>query len=101
MKCFRCLQPGNKSNECPSRHQAQLLEGNEEAEPVELEAVLEEEIEELLADDGEPIVCVMEKWLIAPRKPIDIQRHRLFHSKCTINRKVFVLVIDIVDAQRT
>ncbi|XP_020695883.1 uncharacterized protein LOC110109255 [Dendrobium catenatum] len=80
--------PGHKSNECPTRHQAQWLEGFDETEQVEPKVEAEEEIEELVADDGEPIVCVVEKLLIAPRKPIVNQRHNLFRSKCTINGKV-------------
>ncbi|PKU86669.1 RNA-directed DNA polymerase [Dendrobium catenatum] len=94
IKCFRCLQPGHKSNECPTRPQLQLAEGEEELSQTELLEDVEEGIEELGADEGVPVLGVLEKLLLAPRRPIETQRHSLFRTKCTINDKVCDLVID-------
>ncbi|KAI0515984.1 hypothetical protein KFK09_008655 [Dendrobium nobile] len=94
IKCFRCLQPGHKSNECPNRPQVQFMEGEEEAELTGLGDELEETIEELAADEGEPILGILEKLLLAPRKPVESQRNSLFRTKCTINGKVCDVVID-------
>ncbi|KAI0507593.1 hypothetical protein KFK09_013719 [Dendrobium nobile] len=94
IKCFRCLQPGHKSNECPARHQVQLVEGEEEVDPAEIQDGSEEWVEEVLADDGEPILGVMEKMLLVPRTPVETQRHKLFRTKCTISDKVCDLIID-------
>ncbi|XP_020675785.1 uncharacterized protein LOC110094799 [Dendrobium catenatum] len=55
---------------------------------------VEEQAEELLADEGNPILCVMEKVLLAPIQPVETQRHSLFRTKCTINGKVCDLVIN-------
>ncbi|PKU79208.1 RNA-directed DNA polymerase [Dendrobium catenatum] len=94
IKCFRCLQPGHKSNECPSRHQVQLAEGEEEIDQSGIQDDIEDGVEEVLADDGEPLLGVMKKMLLAPRTPVETQRHKLFRTKCTINDKVCELVID-------
>lgn len=62
IKCFRCLQPGLKSNEFPTRPQMQLLEGEVEANSTSKEdADHEEEFEEIGGDEGEPVLCVMQK----------------------------------------
>ncbi|XP_028551234.1 uncharacterized protein LOC110091993 [Dendrobium catenatum] len=94
IKCFRYLQPGHKSNECPSRHQVQLAEGEDEADFAGILDEVDDGIEEIRADEGEPVLGVMEKVLLSPRKPVETQRHYLFRSKCTINDKVCDLVID-------
>ncbi|XP_020694320.1 uncharacterized protein LOC110108147 [Dendrobium catenatum] len=94
IKCFCCLQPGHKSNECPTRHQAQIVEGDEAAESETNEEEADAQYEVVLADEGDPVLCVMEKILIAPRQPVVSQRHSLFCSKCTINGKVCDMVID-------
>lgn len=94
LKCFRCLQPGHKSNKCPTRHQLQLAEGEEKCNPAELQDDSEEGIEEIGADEGEPILDVIEKLLLAQLKSVETQRHSIFRTKCTIHDKVCDLVID-------
>ncbi|PKU85169.1 RNA-directed DNA polymerase [Dendrobium catenatum] len=94
LKCFRCFQVGHKSNECPTRPQIQLVEGEAE-ETGELPAVeLEAEFEDLAADEGDQVVCVMERLLLAPRQPSVSQRNAIFRTRCTINGKVCDLLID-------
>ncbi|KAI0514154.1 hypothetical protein KFK09_010188 [Dendrobium nobile] len=93
IKCFRCFQMGHKSNECPNRAQLQLatIEGdeisgdNEEQDP---------ELEEVVPDDGEPLICVMEKMLLAPRQTPTSQRNAVFKTRCTVYGKVCDLLID-------
>ncbi|XP_020691225.2 uncharacterized protein LOC110105887 [Dendrobium catenatum] len=92
LKCFRCFQPGHKSNECPNRQQLQLLEGEGEEENELFEE--EVEVEDVTADDGEPLICVLEKLLLAPRKVVQSQRHCIFKTKCTIGGKVCDLLVD-------
>ncbi|KAI0495115.1 hypothetical protein KFK09_025262 [Dendrobium nobile] len=92
LKCFRCFQPGHKSNECPNRQQLQLLEGEEEDAVDQREE--EEEVEDVLGDEGEPLVCILEKLLLAPRKVTESQRHAIFKTKCTIAGKVCDILID-------
>ncbi|PKU81321.1 RNA-directed DNA polymerase [Dendrobium catenatum] len=92
LKCFRCFQPGHKSNECPNRQQLQLLEGEgeEDVDVPEEDA----EFEDVMGDDGEPLICVLEKLLLAPRKVVQSQRHSIFKTKCTIGGKVCDLLVD-------
>ncbi|PKU79630.1 putative mitochondrial protein [Dendrobium catenatum] len=96
LKCFRCFQPGHKSNECPNRQQLQLAEGeNREfsGEP-ELPAEKDDETEDVCGDMGEPLVCILEKLLLAPRHAVPTQRNALFRTKCTIQGKVCELLVD-------
>ncbi|KAI0509958.1 hypothetical protein KFK09_010558 [Dendrobium nobile] len=94
LKCYRCFQPGHKSNDCPNRQQLQLMEGELEIDQHGAEAVNEQDFEDLQADEGDPLVCVMEKLLIAPRQPGTSQRHAICRTRCTVNGKVCELLID-------
>ncbi|XP_020678608.1 uncharacterized protein LOC110096825 [Dendrobium catenatum] len=97
LKCFRYFQPGHKSNECPNRQRIQILEGdihNVESEQTFTEQEPEGSIEDVHGDDGEPLVCVLHKLLLAPRNPNASQRNALFHTRCTIQGKVCDLLID-------
>ncbi|KAI0520448.1 hypothetical protein KFK09_007923 [Dendrobium nobile] len=94
LKCYRCFQPGHKSNDCPNRQQLQLLEGEPEGEPQDAEFVNEQDFEDLQADDGEPVACVLQKLLIAPRQNNNSQRHSIFRTRCTISGSVCDVLID-------
>ncbi|XP_020682380.1 uncharacterized protein LOC110099531 [Dendrobium catenatum] len=94
LKCFRCFQPGHKSNECPTRAHLQLIEGeNDEEEEDDYETV-EERPEDVVGDEGEPVLCVLQLLLLAPRRPAKTQRNALFKTKCTISGKVCEVLID-------
>ncbi|KAI0498175.1 hypothetical protein KFK09_021416 [Dendrobium nobile] len=94
LKCFRCFQPGHKSNECPNRQQVQLLEGKTETQPTAAEREAEEDYEEVEGDEGEPVMCILEKLLLASRQVSPTQRNAIFKTKCTISGKVCDLLID-------
>ncbi|XP_020700689.2 uncharacterized protein LOC110112721 [Dendrobium catenatum] len=68
--------------------------GSEEGELCEAEITGEQEIEDVEADDGEPLICILEKLLLAPRQSSPSQRHALFRTRCTVNGKVCDLLID-------
>ncbi|XP_028552931.1 uncharacterized protein LOC114580236 [Dendrobium catenatum] len=51
-------------------------------------------MEDVLADDGEPLICILEKMLLAPRQSSNSQSHAIFRTQCTINGKVCDLLID-------
>ncbi|KAI0500729.1 hypothetical protein KFK09_018945 [Dendrobium nobile] len=94
LKCFRCFQPGHKSNECPSRQQLHLLEGEQELSNPTGENDCSNEYEEVVGDEGDPVLCVLQKLLLAPSQGTYSQRNAIFRSKCTIKGKVCDLLID-------
>ncbi|XP_028556143.1 uncharacterized protein LOC114581024 [Dendrobium catenatum] len=94
LKCFRCFQPGHKSNECPTRGQLQILEGEIEEVEDGNDEWAENVVEDVDGDDGEPVVCVLQRLLLAPRRPAKTQRNALFKTKCTIKGKVCDVLID-------
>ncbi|PKU73240.1 RNA-directed DNA polymerase [Dendrobium catenatum] len=94
LKCFRCFQPGHKSNECPNRQQLQILDGEADEDGVLVDDEQNTDIEDVVGDEGEPVVCILEKLLLAPRKSGQSQRHSIFKTKCTLMGKVCDLLID-------
>ena len=92
-KCFRCGQPGHLSNSCPQRKTIALAD-EEDNLPGEGESEPEEETEEIEADEGDRISCVIHRVLIAPKEEKSPQRHSLFKTRCTINGKVCNVIID-------
>ncbi|PKU77966.1 uncharacterized protein LOC114579829 [Dendrobium catenatum] len=94
LKCFRCFQPGHKSNECPQRKQVQLAEFEEGTDSEGTAVEITGQVEDVRADEGEPFVGVMGKLLLAPRQTGMSQRHAIFKTRCTISGKVCDLLID-------
>ncbi|PKU87240.1 hypothetical protein MA16_Dca009388 [Dendrobium catenatum] len=94
IKCFRCFQQGHKSNECPTRPQLQLLEAEDEDGADNALGSNDEEPEDVAGDEGKPVVCVLQRLLLAPRQPTDSQRNALFKTNCTIKGKVCDLLVD-------
>ncbi|KAI0496820.1 hypothetical protein KFK09_023144 [Dendrobium nobile] len=94
IKCFRCMQPGHKSNECPQRKQANFVEVGDDNGSAEVNSDSDEDAEDVYADDGEPLLAVLERLLLAPRQDLKSQRHALFRTRCTIAGKVCELLVD-------
>ncbi|XP_020690236.1 uncharacterized protein LOC110105185 [Dendrobium catenatum] len=94
LKCFRCFQLGHKSNECPTRPQLQLVEGDNEETEERITADYDENVEELVPDEGDVVVCILERLLLALRQPTNSQRNAIFRTRCTIGGRVCELLID-------
>ncbi|XP_020703199.2 uncharacterized protein LOC110114610 [Dendrobium catenatum] len=94
LKCFRCFQPGHKSNECPMRPQLQIVEGEDDHPQGTAYEDEEECIEEVVPDEGEAVVCILERLLLTPRQPTNSQRNSIFRTRCTVGGKVCDLLID-------
>lgn len=52
-----------------------------------------EHVEDIQADEGDQLSCILEKVLLRPKKPTSSQRHAIFKSRCTIEGKVCDLII--------
>ena len=40
------------------------------------------------------MTCIVQQLLLAPKKPDDSQRHKIFRTRCTIHNKVCNVIID-------
>ncbi|XP_028104696.1 uncharacterized protein LOC114303746 [Camellia sinensis] len=94
--CYRCSTPGHRSNVCPERRTANLVEeedeigdnGDAEHEGDQYEGA------ELAREEGERVNCVVQRVLFTPKTEDLSQRHNIFCSCCTINQKVCDLIVD-------
>lgn len=93
-KCLCCFQTRHQSNECPTRKQVHVMEGehtdNDEEEPT----VLTEGHVDVHGDEREFVSCILEKVLLAPCLNNQTQRHSILRTRCTVNHKVCDLLID-------
>ena len=93
--CFKCQQPGHRSNECPLRHQVGIVGDNEASGDSYSECGDEFAEAELVPSDyGDPIVCILQKLFFAPKQAQLTQRNAIFRTRCTINTKVCNVIID-------
>ncbi|GFS36656.1 hypothetical protein Acr_00g0047270 [Actinidia rufa] len=100
-KCYRCGEPGHRSNTCPKRANVNLMEpipeeedgrDNEgEADPYSYDPNEFQDDEE-----GEYLgrSLVIQKLLLTPKRVDSSQRHKIFRGRCTINKWVCDLIID-------
>ncbi|KAJ9554084.1 hypothetical protein OSB04_018129 [Centaurea solstitialis] len=86
-KCFRCGEPGHRSNECNQRRTTTLVEKDQNEEEGEYDDLdfVEEDLEE-------KVVCVLQHVLLTPKE--EGQRKNLFRTYCAINKKVCNLIVD-------
>lgn len=94
LRCFNCGEQGHRQSACPTRNRLGLLldDTGRDVEIIYDEEV-EDEPEELQADVGH--LLVVRRTCLALRIREDTsQRHKLFHSRCTINDRVCNLIID-------
>ena len=98
-KCYRCGQPGHRSNQCPRRGTINLVEQGEvcRREAEENEAVYAYEEQEITGgDEGELLShsLVVQRLLLTPKQEEPSQRHKIFRTRCTVNKRVCDIIID-------
>ncbi|XP_073263062.1 uncharacterized protein [Populus alba] len=99
-KCYRCGQQEHRSNQCPKRGAVHLVEqgeGIDEAERIENETEYLYGEEEITGgDDGELLSrsLVVRRLLLAPKQMDHSQRHSIFRTRCTVNKRVCDVIID-------
>ncbi|KAL8126377.1 hypothetical protein AgCh_013608 [Apium graveolens] len=93
-KCYRCNLPGHWSNECPQRNEVNMIarEADEDEEGYQYGPDGKDgEFEDYVEEETNLIV---QKMMLTPKHEEKSQRHQLFHTRCTINRHIFTIVID-------
>lgn len=93
-RCFKCQGVGHMASECPTRRNVVLRElpdGEEEFDEQVNPVWDAEEIEEY-PDEGE--LLVIRKALSATPAQEETQRENIFHTRCTVNNKVCLVIVD-------
>lgn len=91
--CYHNGKLGHKSNDCPNRRQVYLAEVDEDDNE---DHGVDEEYDEadFAYEEGDEVInIVLQRVLLAPRHE-EGHRHKIFQSLCTINNKVWNLIID-------
>jgi hypothetical protein len=92
IKCYKCGEEGHVSSKCPLRKFVNTtIHDGEDDEEYESEDV---EGQDICEEEGEEVVCVIQRLLCSTPQPDNTQRKKIFESKCTVNGKVCKLVID-------
>ncbi|XP_057473975.1 uncharacterized protein LOC130762303 [Actinidia eriantha] len=100
-KCYRCGEPGHRSNTCPKRATVNLVEpvpeeedGGDDGGDVDPYSYDPNEFQD--EEEGEYLgrSLVIQKLLLTPKRVDSSQRHKIFRGRCTINKRVCDFIID-------
>ncbi|KAL8116363.1 hypothetical protein AgCh_022749 [Apium graveolens] len=91
-KCYRCGEPGHKSNQCPRRAGVGLATHDED-DNYDIPNEVDEDEDEITYED-EGISLVLRKLLYTPQHELYNQKHNIFTTKCTVKDRVCDLIID-------
>ena len=92
VKFYKCGEVGHRSNECPKRKAMNVVEKDDDA--------VENEVYEPDGDDDyeeyeqEEYTCVVRKLMLSPKCGDETQRHKLFRTRCIVQRSLCDLIID-------
>ncbi|KAF2316939.1 hypothetical protein GH714_007125 [Hevea brasiliensis] len=92
IKCYRCNKIGHRSNECPKRKSVNIVEREPEDEEEEFCGSYGDDFEEEY--EQEEGVYVVRILILSPKAKDNTQRHKLFQTRCTVNGKIFDLIIN-------
>nr|GME07556.1 Zinc finger, CCHC-type [Ipomoea batatas] len=90
-KCFKCGEPGHRSNECRARKAVNLVDGRTEEGGDE--EYIEEDFE-VAEENGEHVSFVVRRLLYTNEEKPPVQRNNIFRAYCTVLGKVCKLIID-------
>ncbi|KAG6764346.1 hypothetical protein POTOM_031812 [Populus tomentosa] len=100
-KCYRCGQPGHRSNQCPRRSTVNLIGPGEEtnltAEEEEDETTYTCDDNEIIKGDEEELLSrslVVRRLFLAPKQTDQSQRHNIFRTRCTVNQNICDVIIN-------
>ena len=92
VKCYKCGEVGHRSNECPKRKAVNVVEKDDD--------VVENEVCGPHGDDDyeeykqEEYTCVVRKLMLSLKCGDETQRHKLIHTRCTVQGSLCDLIID-------
>ena len=92
-KYFKCNFSGHRSSDCPLRKAVHLVKREEKKEG-EVYCEPDGDGEEDSKDDVEGQSYVVRKLKLTHKQEENTQHHQLFRTRCTINDKLFELIID-------
>ena len=93
MKCFKCQGPGHYAYECPNKRSMVLRDGEYISESDVKEEKESEYIEEEETPEGD--LLMIRRLLGGQSKSMEeSQRENIFHTRCLINGKVCMVIID-------
>ncbi|GFZ19030.1 MATE efflux family protein [Actinidia rufa] len=93
-KCYRCGEPGHRSNTCPKRATVNLVEpvpeeedGGDDEGDVDPYSHDPNEFQD--DEEGEYLgrSLVIQKLLLTPKRVDSSQRYKIFRGRCTINKR--------------
>ncbi|KAK8923643.1 hypothetical protein KSP39_PZI019202 [Platanthera zijinensis] len=106
-RCFKCMEPGHKSSECPRRHFVAIVDSESGSEPEygvflsesQTDPTPETELEgeyEVEGEQPEQLVCVLQHSLLSPKTPTDDDwlRNNIFRTTARIQGQFCSIIID-------
>lgn len=96
LKCFKCSQVGHRSSDCPQRRLLQIQDVDDDFVGTTEEFDYEEmgDTELVVGDDGEALICIIQKLLFSSKTQAANQRNAIFKTCLTIKGKVCEVIID-------
>lgn len=83
-KCVQCNQPSHLSNSHPNRRSINVAKNGKEQN---LEDHDYEGSDVADANTREELVCIVQRLLLALKKPDSSERHKIFRTRCTVCNK--------------
>ena len=99
-KCYRCGQPGHRSNECPARKSVNFIDAEdyegEDEQNFEEGGDKDEFLEgaDIAEEQGEPVNFVIQRVMCSTKLEDSTQRNNIFKTCCSVQGKVCDLIVD-------
>ena len=82
VNCYRCGEVGHHSNECPNWKALNVVEKDDDV--VENEVCGPDGNDDYEEYEKEEYTCVVRKLMLSTTCSNEAQRHKLFHTRCTV-----------------